>query len=619
MKTNVIDRLDALSPYARQILNARPGATEPLIRSELFGAQRFEEHGRSLAEAQTVKKSSGWSNGSSFFPRVEENIEALRQAYDYIATISHTGQYVTPAAEWLLDNFHLVEAQLQQIHEGLPRRYYSHLPKLADKQLEGLPRVYGIAWAYVAHTDSVLDPLLFTAFLNAYQDVSELNLGELWALPTTLRVVLLENLRRVADQIAEGKAAREAAHAVWDSATGLGEEDLGDLLEHMRTSGRDRIFLTQLWQRMPDQALETYAHVVRWTSRHCPDGLALIAESQTAQVSANLTISNIINSFRLIGQVAWTELIEPVSRSLRVLGQLPSFAMESESTRQQITQAMEKIARDTKVSELDVAEAVLQSALRSTITARNKAEISVNSTENLDSTSIDRIDSGDGTAAYHLIGPGRAALVHTLVHTQVDTLDKTRTRGEPVFTARTEGQHWRLPVYIGTLLAGTLAVLAFTFRTLEDPNWATWIGLALMAWPASEAVAALIHRVIAESTRVKAMPGLDFSGGIPQEHRVLVVIPCMLTSAASNQDLGERLRLHWLASLEEHAQFALLTDWTDAAQESMPGDKDLLNDALAQVVALNQAYPVPQTQAARFLIIHRARSWCSTESRWMGW
>ncbi len=182
------------------------GESEPLIRAELFGAQRFEQHGRSLAEAQPIKKSTRQregifapyiraGSGASFFPRVHENIVALRQAYDYVATISQSGQYVTPAAEWLLDNFHLVEAQLQQIHEGVPRRYYADLPKLTGKLLEGLPRVYGIAWAYVAHTDSVLDPLLFTAFLDAYQEVSELNLGELWAMPTTLRVVLVETTR----------------------------------------------------------------------------------------------------------------------------------------------------------------------------------------------------------------------------------------------------------------------------------------------------------------------------------------------------------------------------------------------------------------------------------------
>ncbi len=594
MKADVIDRLDALSPYARRILSARPGESEPLIRAELFGAQRFEQHGRSLAEAQTVQKSPGWGDGSSFFPRIRENIAALREAYDYIATVSQSGQYVTPAADWLLDNFHLVEAQLQQIHDGLPRRYYAHLPKLADRQLEGLPRVYGIAWAYVAHTDSVLDPMLFTAFLDAYQEVRELNLGELWALPTTLRVVLLENLRRVADQIAEGKAAREAAHAAWDTEGGLDDADLGALLEGMRGRGLERGFLTQLWQRMPDQPSEKLERLVHWTGKHCPNGLALIAESQTAQVSANLTISNIINSFRLIGQLEWKELIEPVSRSLRMLGQSPSFAKESEGTRQQITQAMEKIARDSKKSELEVAKAVVESTRQSANPLPH---------------------TGDSSVAYHLIGPGRAALVSSLLQQRPGSSGIGQS-----FAAWIAGR--RLAVYVCVLLAGTLAVLAFVIRATPEQHWAgwtSWLAILLMAWPASEAVAALIHRVIAESTQVRSMPRLDFSSGIPADHRVLVVIPCMLTSAAATRELTERLRLHWLASLDDHAQCALLTDWADADQVSVPGDSALLEDALTQIAALNHSYPAPEAYPPRFVLIHRSRTWSNTEGRWMGW
>ena len=590
MKTAVLDRLESLSPYARKILSSNADGPEPLIRAELFGTQRFEEHGRSLAQAQTVRTSKSWGESLSFFPRVPGNLAALRQSYDYIATISQSGQYVTPAAEWLLDNFHLVEAQLQQIHEGVPRRYYADLPKLTGKPLEGLPRVYGIAWAYVAHTDSVLDPSLFTAFLHAYQEVNQLSLGELWALPTTLRVVLLENLRRVADHIAEGKAAREAAHAAWDAQGALSENDLNNLLAGMRARGLERGFLTQLWQRIPDQPSDASAMLVYWINLHCADGLALIADSQTSQVSTNLTISNIINSLRLIGQVDWRELIEPVSSALQVLRQLPSFVLDSEGTRQQITQAMEKVARDTGQNELAVAGAVVRRAQAST-------------------------QNSEDTAAYHLIGPGRDALLDSLRSHKLAT-------GKNLHLNFNVKPAWRLRLYLLALLLGTATLLVLANRPMHamaDWHWAQWVALALMAWPASEAVAAVIHRVIAESTRIKPMPRLDFANGIPPEHRVLVVMPCMLTSVASIKALADRLRLHWLASLEANAQFALLSDWADADQASMPTDNALLKEALAQVALLNAAYPSADGQAPRFLVIHRGRKWCGTEGKWIGW
>jgi cyclic beta-1,2-glucan synthetase len=588
--TPVIERLDTLSAYARQLLASRRGDIQQPIRAELFGAQRFEEHGRSLAAAQSVLPPGSPETGPPFFPRVQENIAAIRLAYDYIALTSLSGHYVTPAAEWLLDNFHLVEAQLQQIQDGVPHRYYADLPKLADRPLQGLPRVYGIAWAYVAHTDSVLDPVLFTAFLHAYQEVSELNLGELWALPTTLRVVLLENLRRMADRIAWNKVAREVAHAAWDKAEALSLRELDELLALMQVHGLERSYLTQLWQRMPAGAepdAPPALPLVRWTAQHCTDALGMIGEGQTVQVAANLTVSNIITTLRLIGQVEWVELIEPVSHSLQVLRRLPSFSRESELTRQQITRAMERLAQQAGKSERAVAEAVLAAARQpnNSMVAR--------------------------TAGYYLIGPGRPLLEAALQ-------PPAGGPHKPLPGAETP-HSWRLPLFAAAWAAGTVAVLTWAAHPLADLSATAWVAVLLMAWPASEAVVALMHRLIAESTRIQPLARLDFSAGIPAEHRVLVVIPSMLTSAASNAELAHRLQLHWLASRETQAQFALLTDWADAETESTPGDQALFDDALARLRALNAAYPAPHGQPARFLLLHRPRSWSATERRWIGW
>jgi cyclic beta-1,2-glucan synthetase len=586
VKTAVIQRLETLTPYARKILSDRHGEIQHPIRAELFGALRFEQHGRSLARAQAVRPMDSPARGPLFFPRVQENISSLREAYDYIAVTSRRGHYVTPAAEWLLDNFHLIEAQLQQIQEGVPHRYYADLPKLAGKPLEGLPRVYGIAWAYVAHTDSVLDPVLFTAFLNAYQEVSELTLGELWALPTTLRVVLLENLRRMADRIAWNKVAREVAHAAWDAAGALSLQDLDELHGYMTRRGLGRSYLTQLWQRMPGERAEAEPPLVAWTERHCADGLGLIGEAQTSQVEANLTVSNIITTLRLIGQVEWTELIEPVSRCLQVLRRLPSFSSESEMTRQQITRAMERLAQQSGQSERRVAEAVVGAASQPGL-----SEVAQ-------------------TAGYHLIGPGRPALESAL-----QPPDSAAAAGP----APVNWRAWRLPLYAAAWAAGTALALWAALHHQPGLGWAGWVALLLMAFPASEAVAALIHRLVAESARIQPLARLDFTAGIPAEHRVLVVMPCMLSSPSSNRELAHRLSLHWLASREPHAQFALLTDWADADAENLPGDQVLLDNALEHIRALNRSYPAAEGTPTRFILLHRPRSWCTTEGRWIGW
>ena len=589
MAIAAVSRLDGLSTFAKKTL-AAPDEVQQPIRSELFGAQRFEDHGRSLANAQTIRPAGSGAisqRAAPFFPRVNENIGALREAYDYIALTSRSGHYVTPAADWLLDNFHLIEAQLQQIREGVPHRYYTDLPKLADKPLEGLPRVYGIAWAYVAHTDSVLDPVLFTAFLHAYQEVNELTLGELWAFPTTLRVVLLENLRRMADRIARNKVAREVAHAAWDAADDLSVHDLNDLYAVMRRLGLQRSYLTQLWQRMPTDPGDSISPLHRWTEQHCTDALALIGEGQTAQVEANLTVGNIVTTLRLIGQVDWAELIEPVSHSLQVLRQLPSFSRESELTRQQLTQAMERLSQQTRRSERTVAQAVLALA-----------------GQGIPATA-------EATAGYFLTGAGRPQLEAALR----PAVDPQR----PLAPATRLSVRWRLPLYAGIWTVATLAALTWAAHGLDAISWQTMAALLLLGWPVSEAMAALLQRLIAEATRIQPLARLDFTAGIPADHRVLVVIPCLLTNAVSTSELVRRLSLHWLASREENSQFALLTDWSDAATESLDSDQALLDDAVFQIRELNRTYPASPGQPARFVLLHRPRSWSASERKWLGW
>ncbi|UUZ69135.1 hypothetical protein LP416_05400 [Polaromonas sp. P2-4] len=359
--------------------------------------------------------------------------------------------------------------------------------------------------------------------------------------------------------------------------------------KHMQDHGLERSYLTQLWQRMPAERVEPAtpaSTAARWTEQHCPDALALIAEGQIVQVAANLTVSNIITTLRLIGQVEWAELIEPVSHSLQVLRRLPSFSRESEMTRQQITRAMERLSQQSGKSERAVAEAVLAAARQpnNSLVAR--------------------------TAGFHLLGLGRPMLEAALRPT--DTPLKPRPR------ARTP-RPWRLPVYAAVWTAGTVAALWWAVHPLAALHWTSRVAVFLMAWPASEAVASLIHRLIAESTRIQPLARLDFTAGIPAEHRVLVVIPSMLSSAASNSELVHRLGLHWLASRETHAQFALLTDWADADTQTLASDQALLDDAVAQLRALNRTYPAAAGAPSRFVLLHRSRTWSATERRWIGW
>jgi len=123
-----------------------PHQWEEPIRAEVFGIERLEQHAQSLAAAQRTTKRT--SKGRNLLPRVQENAQVLLAAYRDIATTIREKSEITPAAEWVLDNFHIVEEQIRGIRDHLPGGYYRRLPKIAEGHLAGYPRVrmYDASW-----------------------------------------------------------------------------------------------------------------------------------------------------------------------------------------------------------------------------------------------------------------------------------------------------------------------------------------------------------------------------------------------------------------------------------------------------------------------------------------
>jgi len=192
------------------------------VRSELFGAERLEQHARSLAAAQPV--TAGRARDGRLADRLADNAAFLLQANRALAKSAGDGHHATPAADWLADNYHLVDMQVREIGVDLPPGFYAQLPKLAAGPFTGLPRVFGAMWSLLAHADSHLDLEALRRHLLAYQSVQPLSIGELWAVPITLLIVLIENLRRVAELVVDDAAARQAGDELADRMESAGSD-----------------------------------------------------------------------------------------------------------------------------------------------------------------------------------------------------------------------------------------------------------------------------------------------------------------------------------------------------------------------------------------------------------
>src|SRR5262245_21180125 len=279
-------------------------SNEDPIREELFSVERLEQYAAELAAEHSISPNP--RRGRRLLPRLEENGRRLVAIYRVLADAMSNDKTLSPAAEWLVDNFHIIEDQLREIRHDLPRGYYRELPKLAVGVLQGYPRVHAIALALLAHTDSRLDAQTLSRFIRAYQQVAPLSIGELWAIAITLRVALVENLTRLALRMSAARDAREEADKLAEKlleSAGREPDEMIELLEAAmgRAKHLDRAFIVQLAQRLRDQDPEVWP-ALDWIEQQLSAESTSIEHTVHAehqrQAAAQATVGNIITSMR---------------------------------------------------------------------------------------------------------------------------------------------------------------------------------------------------------------------------------------------------------------------------------------------------------------------------------
>ncbi|MGO9764567.1 MAG: GH36-type glycosyl hydrolase domain-containing protein [Myxococcaceae bacterium] len=575
--------------FKRWFAKRSSAEAERPLRDELLSIERLDERARALAARFTID-SRPRRRARNLFPRFEDNARVLAGAYQTLSEAVHRGEFITAAAEWLLDNFHLVSTEVSSVRESLPRSYYRELPKLALRELAGHARVYALAIEVVRHSDSRLEQAQLVRFLNSFQTIAPLTIGELWAWPSMLKVALIENLRRLALGTLAAREARQAADAY---------------LERVETNGWAEVpnssapevhpaFSAQLLQRVHSYGsrLSKVTALVEQhlTSRHLTAEEAIRDESQR-QSSTQLSVGNVITSLRLCSNVDWSQFVESVSLVEQVLKRDPANVHSSMDflSRDRYRQAVEELADSSGESQVRV-------ALRAVESARQAAE-------------ADAPAARAAHVGYHLIGRGRRDLEVDLAY-----------RPGPAKRVRRFCFAHATGLYLGAI--GTLTAL-FIGAGVVYSRWvgaSFWmqLGVALLLLiPASELAAAAVQRLTAWFVPPWRLPRLEFQGGIPESARTMVVVPTLLTDLAEVKRLVEHLEVLALGNMDPFIHFAILGDFTDAPDSEMPEDRTILAAAQKAIEALNARYG--QGRDDRFYLFHRRRKWNPAEGVWMGW
>ncbi len=585
-------------PHGDSQRHVCPGLSSELVwddatalRGELYASEHLALHAAEIARLHG--EPSLRSTPGPLRKRFAAARAQIRAAYEILSRDAKNKRDPSPAEEWLLDNSHVVDEQIREIQEDLPWGYLIELPRIASGSMKGYPRVYGLCLDYLRHTDARVDLSSLASYVLAYQRVSTLTIGELWAVPIMLRLGLTLMVGALA--VSEARAQdREQADQWADRFIVQGHHDESlerelarlDAAEGEVSSG----FLVQLLKRIREHDAPL-RQVMDWILTRC-EALGTTPEELTRrehlrQAADQVSVGNAITSMRAIAALDWTQFFEQTSGVEEVLRGDPCGAYEKmdQPSRDRCRHGVEQLARRGRLDERGVAERALE-----------LAQAAKEAGEPIAATHV----------GYYLVGTGRRRLEREVGY----RLKWSERLRRPIL-------EWPLFFYLGSsaLLVGLVCFMSVRLLSEHFASpWPTALLTLLVALPASEIALSLMNALVVFVLPPRLLPKLDFEDGIPEEHRTLVVVPALLEGSAGTAQLLEDLEVRALANPDRNLYFALLTDFVDASEAETEHDLELLAEAREGVAELNR-----RAGKERYFLLHRRRIQNPVEGRYMGW
>nr|WP_105533992.1 glucoamylase family protein [Solimicrobium silvestre] len=555
----------------------------------------MEEHGKVLARLHKVSKGK---SKDLLLARLADNEIVLSEACNVLTVALKEGRQISPAAEWLLDNFYLIEEQIRTAKRHLPKGYSKELPRLISGTSDSHPRVYDIALQTISHGDGRIDPEGLSRFVASYQQITPLTLGELWAIPIMLRLALIENLRRVAARLVANRINCNLADTWADQMVETVEKDPSSLILLVADMARSDppmvgSFVAELARRLQGQGPALTLPLTWIAPRLSEIGLTVeqLIQIEGQQMAADqVTISNSIGSLRLLGKMDWREFVETMSVVEQVLLRDPNdvYRLMDFATRDRYRHVIESISRRSELSEIQIAEQALFLAEQAAMTYGKDAV----------TAHIGYFLIGDGVPLLELAVPMKFSLYGLLCRS---------CSKSPLLT------------YLGAIsLLSSLIIIGILVKAHLEAmqDWQLVVVAILSLLGVSQLAIGLVNWFVTIIVTPHQLPRLDFSKGITAECKTLVVVPTMLISVENINSLCEALEVRFLANQDEHIYYCLLTDFLDAATETTEEDASLLLQLGHKIEQLNEKYT--SGGEGRFLLLHRARSWNAQEKIWMG-
>ncbi len=600
MKVDTISIDELLSPiksyFQHDNITHQDVKDKPPLRSELFSKEQMEQHALHLASIHSI---SYEHSTEKLLKRLADNETILFHVNELLQRSIQEKKPISPAGEWLLDNFYLIEEEIRTGKRYLPKGYSKGLPKLNNGPLEGFPRVYDIAIEIISHSDGHVDIYSLSNFIAAYQKINHLTLGELWAIPIMIRLALLENLSRMAARIAVDRMDSTLAHQWAIKMLETAEKTPKNLVLIIADMARSNpplgsAFVAEFARKLQWKGAELTLPL-SWVEQNLSGNTntisAMVLEENQKQAADQVSVSNSINSLRYQSKMDWREFVEAMSVVDQTLRKDVNgvYSKMDFHTRDHYRHRVERIAKASPLSENQVAQIAIDFARENF---------------NKDNTNQRKAHVG-----YFLNGPG-AKLTEKKAGIRLSYVRSIKER----LTSISSALYITVALFLTVAIAGGMIIQAFV-----DGISIGWLfGITFLSLlSASQLALSLSNWWITLWIKPSPLPKLDFSVGIPNEYRTMVVIPTLIANIKQVERLLEDLEVRYLANPDPNLLFALLTDFKDAPSEIMPEDEELIAFSQRRIEELNNQYG--KANNSTFLLFHRPRRWNAVNKVWMGY
>ena len=548
------------------------------IKDVLLKKEELLNHAIQLAHNHKVEKRQ--RSTKMLVRRLVKNYEGIFGIYKELNAITNTGGDLSPASEWLLDNFYKIEEQVKDVKQNLNADRFIKLPSLIGGYLKGYPRVYAIALELVSHTDGRIEEDILIDFIKTYQNIQIMSISEIWSLSLMIRIALIENIRIICGDIYN----TQYHWALAESTLKLDEESIFENINNYIDEDFDISYIEHILARIRREGSnlpDVLDYIELKLEEHNTSINDVIKNEHKKHAIRRISIGNSITGLHEISTLNWNDIFESISIVEEKLRKDPSKVysnMDFES-RDYYRKAIEKISKQWKVSEVRIANCAVNLALE----ACQENE-----------------DNKRNHVGYYLIDKGRTKLFEKLKLGK----DCLRLKSTSLYI---------IPIFILTVII-TCLIISISLKSIG------WFKLSLIALflfiSVSDIAVHFINYLFMKAHPVSLLPRLEFKEGIPKEAGTMVIIPALLIDKKNAKDLIDRMEVYYLANKDKNICFALVGDFVDFDKEKDKKDESIVKEALNGIKSLNNTY---SEEEDIFYYFHRKRTFNKVQNKWMGW